>query len=165
SLLGIRMVNEQARQIKHSRHPGNDCYDMDGLGPGVEIVRSECKQQRRKSEKDNDGDRRTLHCPFAAFANLTVRHQRTASLTCLTMASTWAIGVSGGIPWPRLNTSGPPPSDSRMALTPSSKAHPPATSRSGSRLPCTAPSYWWVRTVSSGAVQSCPSAVKPVSRR
>ena len=34
------------------------------------------------------------------------------------MASTWAIGVSGVMPWPRLKTSGPPPSSASMASMP-----------------------------------------------
>ena len=41
------------------------------------------------------------------------------------------------MPWPRLKMNGPPANASRIASTPRSSAAPPASSASGSRLPCT----------------------------
>ena len=55
----------------------------------------------------------------------------------VSIRSTCAIGVSGMIPWPRLNMKGPLEKASRTASTSRSSAAPPATKASGSALPCT----------------------------
>ena len=61
-----------------------------------------------------------------------------AARTRATSRSTWAIGVSGRMPWPRLKIWARPAKPSSTRSTPSSSARPPATSASGSRLPCSA---------------------------
>src|SRR4029450_3128621 len=79
---------------------------------------------------------------------------RTISTSCATCSG----GVCGTTPWPRLNTKGPWPSLSRMRVASRSSAAPPATSISGSRLPCrqicgcsSRAAQWAARPVSSAA--------------
>src|SRR5271156_717310 len=59
---------------------------------------------------------------------------RTRRIIC----STWAIGVSGRIPGPRLKTCAFETKPERARSTPAPRAAPPATSASRSRLPCEA---------------------------
>src|SRR6185437_11468747 len=56
----------------------------------------------------------------------------------LSNCSTWAIGVSGRMPWPRLKICGLPFMAVRISSTARSSAAPPAIRVMGSRLPCTA---------------------------
>src|SRR5690606_21542871 len=81
------------------------------------------------------------------------------------MRCTFSTGACGVIPCPRLKISGPWPRRSRMASTPSSRALPPATTRNGSRLPCTAPSFCREAAKDRGTDQSRPRASTPVFSR
>ena len=55
--------------------------------------------------------------PLRSDLGPAIAHPR-ALLTCAIIASTWAIGVSGVMPWPRLKTSGPSPKASSIASMP-----------------------------------------------
>src|SRR5271165_3600102 len=76
--------------------------------------------------------------------------------------STWATGVSGRMPWPRLKMCALDPKPWSTRSIPSSSAAPPATRASGSRLPCSARSPGKAATAAAGSTAvSRPIAETP----
>src|SRR5690606_20270570 len=149
----LRMIDKESRQIEHARHPRDDGNDMDRLGPEVKIARRQPAQDDGEGSKDRKGGEGTSD--GRGFRRCSLRHGL-APLTSASICSTWAMGVSGVMPWPRLKTSGPSPRADRMEAMPSDSARRPATRRCGARLPWTAPSCCKRRAWARGTVQSRP---------
>src|SRR5215471_13908922 len=108
-----------------SQEPTEDVGQADDCGI-VEQVREEwAHRPERIRPAEVEQHHRGLHA---------VAIPRTSS----TKAATCSGGVSGTMPCPRLNTNGPPRNAATIARVASAILDPPASSSSGSRLPCTA---------------------------
>ena len=103
------------------------------LAPGIR-PRAPPSPRRSALQASNQAARAGAARPAMARVGLPLIRPRTRA----TRRSTWAIGVSGRMPWPRLKTCARPAKPAARARSPSSSARPPASSASGSRLPCSA---------------------------
>src|SRR5579871_3048133 len=112
-------------------------HDLEGLRLhrarlGHKVVH---EQARQIEHAGHPGDHRNDVEGFDPVVQVMRRQpHRTRSI----MRSTWAIGVSGTMPCPRLKMKGMSRNPARTSSTARSRAAPPETSINGSRFPCTA---------------------------
>src|SRR5215471_17935255 len=153
--LRTAMVNEQSREIEHPSHPGDHGHDMNGCDPGSE---AQGPPQHKYSNEDRH-DAKRHNCPDRGLAALCPHRPSPYARTRPIIRSTCSIGVSGAIPCPRLKMNGRSANAASTASTALSSARPPATSASGSRLPCTAtPAGMIPRANLRSILQSSPTA-------
>src|SRR5688572_17865389 len=131
----LLMIDVESRQHEQARDPEDHEDDMASLEPEVD--------QGQRCSHFIDHARRTR----------------------ATSRSTWAIGVSLMMPWPRLKICGLPLNTDRMRATALSSAAPPTSRANGSRLPWTGRSAGSSRAAQAGStVSSRPIASTRVSR-
>ncbi len=124
-VIGARRAGPCGRDQGRQRHPGRPGQADNGLvGEQVEQERPHRRLIVGSAQVQQDNGDLTAHgCRL--FSPVTISSTR----------STWAIGVSGRMPWPRLKMNGPAPQDCRYSSTRASRASPPARSSRGSSAP------------------------------
>jgi hypothetical protein len=139
----IGMIDKQPWQVEQPDHPGNHRNDVQHLEPVIKPARLEPPPESR--QPTTTAIDIGLATGLAAFAGAGCRVRR--SPACRTPDAIHQPGYIFRIglrrdPMAKVEDQRPIAKRLEHPSTPSSSAAPPATTRSGSRLPCTAPPLW-----------------------